>query len=54
MGMIFKVLHFDAGGAKDLSGARVFPEGGYMTSVEHWRQLTDGQIELCHAELLTH
>jgi uncharacterized alpha-E superfamily protein len=22
-----------------------FPQGGYMTIVEHWRQLPDGQIE---------
>ena len=22
-----------------------FPQGGYMTVVEHWRQLPDGQIE---------
>jgi hypothetical protein len=21
------------------------PQGGYMTTVEHWRQLPDGQIE---------
>ena len=22
-----------------------FPQGGYMTIVQHWRQLTGGQIE---------
>jgi hypothetical protein len=22
-----------------------FPTGGYMTTVQHWRQLSDGQIE---------
>ena len=22
-----------------------FPQGGYMTTVEHWRQLPDGQIK---------
>lgn len=22
-----------------------FPQGGYMTILEHWRQLPDGQIE---------
>jgi hypothetical protein len=22
-----------------------FPQGGYMTIIEHWRQLPDGQIE---------
>ena len=30
-----------------------FPQGGYMTTVEHWRQLPDGQIEFAMCRLRT-
>jgi hypothetical protein len=30
-----------------------FPEGGYMTTVEHWRQLPNGQIEFTLCRLRT-
>jgi hypothetical protein len=30
-----------------------FPQGGYMTIVEHWRQLPDGQIEFMMRRLRT-
>jgi hypothetical protein len=30
-----------------------FPQGGYMTIVEHWRQLPDGQIEFKMRRLRT-
>jgi hypothetical protein len=30
-----------------------FPQGGYMTVVEHWRQLPDGHIEFTMCRLRT-
>jgi hypothetical protein len=30
-----------------------FPQGGYMTIVEHWRQLPDGQIEFMMRRMRT-
>jgi hypothetical protein len=30
-----------------------FPQGGYTTLVEHWRQLPDGQIEFSMRRLRT-
>jgi hypothetical protein len=30
-----------------------FPTGGYMTTLQHWRQLPDGQIEFTVCRLRT-
>ncbi len=32
---------------------REFPSGGYMTIIEHWRQLPDGQIQFTMRRLPT-
>jgi hypothetical protein len=39
--------------AKAREFLREFPAGGYMTIVEHWRQLPDGQIEFTMRRLPT-
>lgn len=38
-------LPVDAARLKAHEILKQFPQGGYMTVVEHWRQLSDGQIE---------
>jgi hypothetical protein len=38
-------LPIEAARAKARQILDQFPQGGYMTIVEHWRQLPDGQIE---------
>jgi hypothetical protein len=46
-------LPIDDARAKARAFLREFPSGGYMTIVEQWRQLPDGQIEFTMRRLPT-
>jgi hypothetical protein len=46
-------LPVDDARAKAREILREFPSGGYMTIVERWRQLPDGQIEFTMRRLPT-
>jgi hypothetical protein len=46
-------LPVDDARAKAREILREFPSGGYMTIVEQWRQLADGQIEFTVRRLPT-
>jgi len=46
-------LPLDDARAKAREFLREFPPGGYMTTVEHWRQLPDGQIQFTMRRLPT-
>ena len=46
-------LPLDDARAKAREFHREFPPGGYMTTVEHWQQLPDGQIQFTMRRLPT-
>jgi hypothetical protein len=46
-------LPVDDARAKAREFLREYPAGGYMTIVEHWRQLPDGQIQFTMRRLPT-